>query len=568
MAILTSKHNFEGATFNAGFYINSKLFKKHTNDIYYYFHGEVVSHDIEELIDVVLFERYNKLELVLGEFFLIVINGVDGRVHFVNDRSGREILFYSTKNDFSISDSFWSLVSHEKYTAKDIDPITLKTQLFFSSTPDHTSILKGLNILENASVGMYSKTGLVIKKYWNFALKANKNSLNDKYDQLDCVLDTSFKDIANNNPIGTKYGLGISGGLDSRIIPYYAKKHGMPISGFIIGEERPNKILISNDHNSSRAVANYFGLQLDSLPFNDLSYAKKNEIDAYNFPLGSSQIFKIPDVNKCNFDVLLTGASGFIVGSSPFYDAIRQLDIVDMVLTQQSDLKIKPPFYRFKKGLNYVFGTGLNIKSRHVDQKDGLLSNADIQCICENYASYFKNMQSLTKTEKLMNYAIGVLGQRNKLGAFESLVGLKKSYTPYTSSMIDAVETWSEDEIYNRTIFENFIRNRLPFLANIRAQDHKVSLSNNSPNILQKLISVSEYVTRGNGVMNYNNWATRPDFVSFTNAEFEEKDFISEYVNLKNIKRLTFNGSLDSAVLTAAIKFNKVIALISSQGQE
>lgn len=564
MGLLVSSNEFESSIKVSNYFIDSS-FLVYKEQYYYYFIGEVYSVDVYELIDILIKKDTDRAREVIGDFSLIIFDKQSDEILFFNDKSGRNIVYYSTKNGITISNEFWSVVRHDGYTLQDIDSIELKTQLFFNASTTYKSILSGLNYFENAVIVSINSSSFDIEKYWLFKFDRNELSIGEKYDALNFALERTFQIIKEKHPEDTVYGIGVSGGMDSRIIPFYAKKLGMELKSFIIGEEKPNKYLKSNDHYSSDLVVNYFNLEHQKLEFNELSYNKKNQIDCNNAPHISSQIFKIPNVNKCDFDVLLTGASGFIVGSSPFYSKNHKFDLIDTIFIQQSDLKLKPYQYKLKKGVNYLFGNVFNIQEKLVTEIDGVINEKEIEQIKENCENYLSSLSEINNTEKLMNYAISVLGQRNKAGAFESLLNQKKSYTPYTPFLINIVETWNEDDIYDRKIFENFIRDRLPELADIRQQNHKVAVSNRAPNIFQKIFSLLVYVIRGQGVMNYSNWAKKKDFQKFLKDELNNYSPISDYLNVNVIRDLVIKNKLSADVLANCIKINRILYLISEQ---
>lgn len=567
MSMLLSKTEFQ-ASIKINDYFIHESYLLYKDRYYYFFIGELFSCDVEDLLDLLISMNKIKAKRVIGEFSLVVYDSVTNTILFFNDKSGRNIIYYSVKNNFSISDDFWSIVHHDKYLLSDVDVTELKTQLFFSSSTTYKTILTGLNVFDNAVFAKYVDCSLSIDKYWQFRLVENNLSIDEKYDALDLGLKNSFKCIKELNPNGEIYGIGVSGGMDSRIIPHYAKKFNMPLKSFIIGEEKPNKFWKSNDHYSSDLVVDYFNLEHRKLDFNELSYEEKNKLDCMKAPACSSQIFKIPEISKCNFDVLLTGASGFIVGSSPFYSKNRSLNLLDTVFAQQSDLKFKVDNYKVKKGLNYLFGNLFNLQDELPNEIEGVISADEIKEIKHNTEMFFNQMKETSDTEKLMNYAIGVLGQKNKSGAFESIVNQKKSYTPYTPFLLDIVETWSEDDIYDRKLFEGFIRERLPELANIKQQNHKTAVNIKEPNVFQKISSLALYVLKGQGVMNYNNWVKKKDFTDYISSELDNYNYISNYTNISIIKRLVSKNKINSDVLSNCLKMNRMLFLIDNIEEE
>jgi len=114
-----------------------------------------------------------------------------------------------------------------------------------------------------------------------------------------------------------------------------------------------------------------------------------------------------------------------------------------------------------------------------------------------------------------MNYAIFGVGRNNAKGAFESFLGQKESYSIYTPFFLDTVQQFSEDELLNRQLFQEFIAKRLPELAAIQGQDFKPTLlGENSAltSLSRKLLAMGNFVIRGNGVMNYENWVKSREF--------------------------------------------------------
>lgn len=568
MAIIISTSNFNEATSINRYYLNAN-FKIVFERYYYFLNGEVYNITIEELISIVIDKDINKINSVVGDFSLIVYDVVEDSLYFMNDKAGRNLIYYTVKEEnLTISDDFWSIVYHNKQTLDDIDTLELKTQLFFSSSSTHSTILKSIYIFENAIFAIYQNDKLIKNKYWFFKQKENSLTILEKYDALDNALNESFKIIKKYNNDNIVYGIGVSGGMDSRIIPYYAFKNNMKLKSFIIGEERPNIIFKSNDHTSSDLVVDYFKLEHSKLEYNELSYKEKNELDCIYNPIGSSQIFKVPNVNKCTFDVLLTGASGFIVGSSPFYTKNRSLQLLDTIFIQQSDLKLKTKFYRVKKALNYIFGDLFSIKDTIPTSLKNIISRDEIEKIKLNNKKYLDKNINLTDTEKLMNYAIGVLGQKNKSGSFESILNQKKSYTPYTPFLLDIVSTWSDEDLYDRKLFENFIVERLPELAGIKQQNHKPSINIRNPSIFNKLVSLITYILKGQGVMNYNNWATKKDYQNFVKSELETNNYISKFIDIEQIKTLVYGKRLNADVLANCIKMNTILKMIDNINEE
>jgi hypothetical protein len=163
-----------------------------------------------------------------------------------------------------------------------------------------------------------------------------------------------------------------------------------------------------------------------------------------------------------------------------------------------------------------------------------------------------------------MNYAVGILGHRNKSGSFESLLNQIKNFTMYTPKLLDTVQYWSEDEIYDRSLFELYIKERIPELAMIKSQDHKTSLNEDSPSFMRKALVLLEYAFRGHGVMNYNSWIYKSDFKSLLASRLKDYDYISRYIDVESLCEYVYTKQLHSTILTNALKMNEILYLVEN----
>jgi asparagine synthase (glutamine-hydrolysing) len=356
VSLIISHNDFAASKKCFGFYYNDELFVSFDERYSYFLKGELYGGDISDLVNIIKCKNHELISDIDGEYSCIFVDKTDGSIYIINDKTGRDTIFYSEKQGLSVSDDIWDLVYHLDFKLEDIDSLSLKCQVFLFSDPSYNTFIKGINILPNAIVASYSSSKFLITKYWWFAKKENCLTVAAKMDMLDTALNFTFKRIRNTYSESTSFGVGISGGLDSRLIPYFCKKHKIPLNSFIIGEQKPNKILISNDHCRSQEIVDHFNLKNTLHEYNDTNIKIRLRKDAVYAPIASSQLFKMPNMDKVNFDILITGGSGYIVGSSPFYSKSKYPDVVDMILERQSALKKLPKFYRYKKGLNHLFG--------------------------------------------------------------------------------------------------------------------------------------------------------------------------------------------------------------------
>lgn len=567
MSMLVSHLKFRDAERINTLYYNARCFVRYSKELSYCLLGDLHDCSIIDVVEAVVSSSNDNLRKVHGEFSIIVINHVTEAVYIATDKTGKELLYYSERGGLSVSNSFWDLIYYLKFGLQDVSLLALKAQAFLCSDPSYATPVSGVKIYPNAIRATYADKKHSISKYWWFELNENTLSRSEKMDKLTDSIDSTFARLKRESSEDDCFGVGVSGGLDSRIIPYFAQRHELPLVAFMIGQERPNGILMSNDHCRSREIIKHYSLDYTLHEYNEVSFQEQLRAECVRIPIVSSQVFKFPNPKKVNFSRLLTGASGYIVGSSPFYSKSLHPEMEDTLLERQTLLRIIPRHFRYKKGINYLLGNLFNIHEQCPNALNGVLSGADITDLRGLITEAISTMPSKHPIDLMMNYAVGILGQRNKGGAFESLVSGIESHSIYNSQVLELVQEWTVDEILDRRFFEDYIRERLPELAKIRAQDCRASLMNKAPSFFTKCYTLGEYALRGHGVMNYNRWVLRKEYKAFLEASFAS-DYVSEFFDLNSVKALVMGGQMHASVLNNLVKINMVLQLIDNIQQE
>ncbi|QIZ77319.1 asparagine synthase-related protein [Ferrimonas lipolytica] len=490
------------------------------NEVFYYhIFGSLYLENETEVIKAIQDDNHRYLEKLVGDFTIVVLDSTFRSVKIVSDRPGKKNIFhYINEGVLTISDDFWEIKNALSLGIDDLDITGIKQQIVFSTGLNNRTILKGVKTVPAATILTIdlTKDTVTTKRYWQFSYINNQLSYDDKLDLIDETFTNALGAIRALNPEEPSFAVGISGGLDSRIIPYYAKKNGMQIEGFTIGLEKPRKLFLSNDFNSANKIADHFGLERRTLNYNSIPFETQLNMESKLAPEVCSQIFKIVDVSELKSNVLLTGASGFIIGASPLYKSIKQSPLIEHTLLHQSLLGVKPKAAKAKKAISSLTGLALDFMPKLSASGFGDFFTKDEldECIAD-IETFYTEFETISDSEKLMNYAIFGLGRNNSKGAFESFLGQKESYSIYTPFFLDTVQQFNEAELLDRQLFQEFIANRLPELNSIQGQSFKPTLSGNiNPitNVSKKIFAMGNFVIRGNGVMNYENWVNSSEF--------------------------------------------------------
>jgi asparagine synthetase B (glutamine-hydrolysing) len=252
--------------------------------------GEVFDHTPQQTADLLCTNGVTALPRLSGEFSVVRYSKDDGLVWFATDRLWREPLFFCIDGGcLIVSDDFWEVVNVINPSGSSIDVQAVKEFLLFRYPLFDGTIVRGVRFLQPSTVGEFSCAGQMLRqwRYWDLRYCPDMSVSEDTaVERLDASLHAAFAQIAGWNP-GRSYGIGVSGGLDSRVIPYYALKHSMPLKSFIIGQRTPHRFWLSRDHRSARDVASYYGLTHSEVEWDSDTFDDKMLRDARFYAMGA-----------------------------------------------------------------------------------------------------------------------------------------------------------------------------------------------------------------------------------------------------------------------------------------
>lgn len=98
------------------------------------------------------------------------------------------------------------------------------------------------------------------KKWKPFEFNYDGSTLDEAIDRLDTIITDSMYTLQDTFQ-GVTFGLGLSGGLDSRIVLHYAKKVGIDVHCFIYGDPYPHYPFASRDYKNALLIAKKYGIK-------------------------------------------------------------------------------------------------------------------------------------------------------------------------------------------------------------------------------------------------------------------------------------------------------------------
>jgi hypothetical protein len=504
-----------------------------------------------------------------GEFFIIFYDSNLDKIYIISDKLGREPLFYFYDGtDFIISDDFWEIVNIIEPSASDIDVQSAKEFIIFFNPLSYKTIIRNLNFFPPASIGEFSLVSkkFELRQYWDFRFKEDSAlSIEDAIERTDRILDLAMQQIKDKNDLNATYGVGLSGGLDSRLIPYYALKHNMHLISFIIGERKPRKFMLSNDHKRAREVTKYYGLDHHEVEYDSEGFENKRFYDIRYNPMSSSQFFKTVRENLPDFDIYLNCTYGILIGLNmpSNIENLSKEELLDTIISLYSENTIQP-HRTLKLALKLIFG--YNIHPTNEQSIDGIISKEEFTISANKIRQFIEDNSDKSNISILYKYNINHRGAHTKYGAYESLQGWKKSYT-YYPHLLDEMLTWNKDLLRNRHVLKSLLIKRFPKLAKIKAQNYNVAVfyqnQNKRFNILRKRFALLEYILRGPGVMRDSKWTKEKKYIKHTlNILSNETKIFKSIFDIKKVIEIRVQSP---SIYENLIKLKLIIDLIETK---
>ena len=493
----------------------------------------------KEIFNLIIKKGINEAKKIKGEFFVIFYNNTSKKIYIANDKLGRETLFYyHNKSNFILSNNFWEIVNLIEPKNEDIDVQSIKEFIIFNRPLFFKTIIKNLNFFPPACIGKFSikKSNFELNNYWDFRYKPDETlELNEAVERLDKLLNGAFKCIKEKHP-NAIYGLGLSGGLDSRIIPSYALKHGMKLKSYIIGEKRERRLLLSRSHLSARKIAKTYKLEHSEIEWNCTDFNSKSYYELKYVPMANARFFHTVSKDKLpKFDILLTGMNGGELLGANLPLNIQKLNEEELVDTIISNLSNAYEKSRLAEVLKYLFNIRKRIKdkkriNRLIRREEFIKAKSKIRKFVK--AELSKGKSNIDIFQKYLFFLIS----NNKYNSF-SMFWKKINYSVFSDSyLFEETLKWKPDFLLNRRLQRHLYMKKFLYLAKIPSQDYQPAIFyRGKKSYLRKVSSLINYILRGTG-LNYRKWSQEKEYINFAKKVLLRKnEFFRRIFNIKEI---------------------------------
>jgi len=521
MSFVISSEEFQNSVKEGEIYIKGDYYKNKNGLVIK--QGEIFNYNNKKLFNNIYTKGTSLIPKLKGEFFLVWCDKKLKEIYIGNDKIGRETLFYFyDKKKFIISNDFWEIVNIIKPCESDINIQGVKEFIICGRPLFFKTIINNLNFFPAASIGKFSIKDRIfnINNYWDFKYTPDDNlSLDKAVERIDMLLSSALRRIKEKHNPKTIYGSGLSGGLDSRLIPHYALKYRMKLKNFIIGERKPHKLFLSRDHASARKIAKLYKLKLHEIPYNCINFDEKAYSEIRFSPMSNARFFQTINKNSLpKFDVLLTGMNGNETFGSEIPLNIQHLNkeqLVDSIIS--SFFCAYKQLSRFKRTFKFLFGFtfGENINKKKilnplVDEQTFIISKQKIEKFVD--AEIKKNKTNIDILQKYV-FFLTQIGKYSSFGMFWN----KKNYSIFLDPyFIEETLRWKAEFLINRKLQNQFFLKKVPNLAKIPSQDFQPAIFyRNKWKLFRKVLAMAEFILRGWGVVKYNEWSKKKEYLDF-----------------------------------------------------
>lgn len=383
-----------------------------------------------------------------GDFALFDYNSNDGSIFFASDKLGKENLFFVQGEKFLITNSFWEGVSVLKPSEDDIDWLGVKELIIQGIIPFHRTIIKGYDIVKPAQTAFVVKENnchnIQFTTYWKMKYIPCESTIPETAEKVYKLFDHTFGLLAEKYGSDTKFGVGLSGGWDSRLVVYFAQKYNLKLVPYCIGEKYLVFPIKTNGYKVVNRLAKFFGLDnFKFIPYDKETYLKKIAREVALIPDMSSNIEigcmeSLPD-----FDVMLGGIHGGVFFGEFGFEPLlmyKKEDFADCLLN----------LLTFDKN------------------QEMIMTDSDKAVLKKKTQEYIDSLETDKRFEIYYHYFFDIKASKCKKGFFESMYGTKEIYSMFLDpDFIDEYLTWDPLFLIDRSLQRYFFKKYMPELSKI-----------------------------------------------------------------------------------------------------
>jgi len=192
--------------------------------------SEVIIHQYEEDGND-CFKKFN------GMFAIAIWDSHQEKLILARDRYGQKPLYWTLKDQTLIFASELKAILCHPLVKKELNPLAIYQYFSFDYIPQPLTIFKDIYKLANGSFLVFENNQVKIDNYYQIEFNHQEIDFSTAKEKFGNLLEDSVKKrLVADVPVG----IFLSGGIDSSVITYFAKKYKEDIETFSIGFEEPS----------------------------------------------------------------------------------------------------------------------------------------------------------------------------------------------------------------------------------------------------------------------------------------------------------------------------------------
>lgn len=413
-----------------------------------------------------------------------------------------QMYYYVSEKGVIISDNFWDIANIVCTGYEDLDLSSIRESVIGCFPLFEGTYIKNVCVINPGTlmrIDLIKNSVTTIEQYEHVYARAKTADEEKALSSLDESIHNGIARIKEEMG-NAEYYFGLSGGLDSRIIPHYMKRNNLIPKSFIIGTKRPHGLLLSQDYRNAREIAHICGISHQECSWDLERFKKSRELDVKNNPMGTPQFFK--NQFDVKIDALITGGNGYIVGSTIPHN-IEDLNEEELARSMRSlGESFNPNSHRhllIQKALKVLLHKEVHIPYRR-DWINVFHEKDTIESIQKKLFTYVKERKEKGHSNfDIFSEYFHLIGARNKFGGFESLSGTVRSFSIYIPYVFDETFDWKIEFFDERYLLKKLIRDYIPDVADIKEQKYEGKTVVGTVPFYKQLLNAFVYFVRGNG---------------------------------------------------------------------
>lgn len=446
---------------------------------------------------------------------LYVVKHDESGCTFAADTTGRELLFYYHSEDkLVLSDSFWGICKIVKPSFFDIDWDIVEEMIASGGgVPcDNNLLIKGLKWLApNTLCRFDAATGSFKSELFGEVRRTSEIcNIHEAVESFDESMKQMAAFLVSKHENET-FGLGLSGGLDSRVAFHYLSEAGIDPVCFNVCVKRPHKVFLAQSVIQAKRLADIAKVNLQLVEWNPATIIAKNLQLLRAQPFGTcghfNNAYKYEDSNYPQINVLISAGQAIgpaLVGVSVYsnMDSLAREDVVQYLIELcTADIwPYGPTRESARRGLHMLGYRGPLPGGHNAKTWKSIATSAAYERISQRVRDFVDKRleKDFRPSDITLDYRTSALGAIGRNGAYESALGTQHSYTIYTPFLVKEGLSWDSSLVEDRKVLKELIKKKIPEFSTI-GEENAGSLDENQSKA-RLFLEKAQFVIRGTGI--------------------------------------------------------------------